>query len=285
MFGKLYVEFDVKWVFITALALFEVGSLVAGCAPNSIALIIGRAIQGIGCAGVLTGALTIIAASLPLHRRPVFTGLIGSINGISQIIAPTLGGVLTNRATWRWCFWINLPLGAMTGLVVILVVKLPPKPKAAEPRSLVQLFNKLDFSGTVTLMPGIISLLLALEWGGVTYSWSNWRVILCLVFFGVLFPVWLFIQYRKGEAATLPMRILKQRSVASGVLFSFCQGASLFVVVYYVPIWFQAVKGVSAEKSGVNFLATTAAMTLTAMMGGGLVRRAHDFSLVCEQRC
>lgn len=92
MFGKLYADFKVKWVFTAALALFEIGSLVAGCAPNSVALIIGRAIQGVGCAGVLTGAFTIIALVLPLHKRPMYTGLIGSVSGISQIIAPTLGG-------------------------------------------------------------------------------------------------------------------------------------------------------------------------------------------------
>ena len=92
MFGKLYAEFEVKWVFVAALALFEIGSVVAGCAPNSLALIIGRAIQGVGCAGVMTGALTIIAISLPLHKRPMYTGIVGSISSISQIIAPTLGG-------------------------------------------------------------------------------------------------------------------------------------------------------------------------------------------------
>ncbi|KAL6865538.1 hypothetical protein ACO1O0_001632 [Amphichorda felina] len=274
MFGKLYADFKVKWVFTAALALFEIGSLVAGCAPNSVALIIGRAIQGVGCAGVLTGAFTIIALVLPLHKRPVYTGLIGSVSGISQIIAPTLGGVFTDRATWRWCFWINLPLGAVTVVVVIFFVKLPPKPKSDTPRSYAQLLRKLDLPGTLTLMPSIVCLLLALQWGGLKYPWGNWRVILCLVIFAVLIVVWFYIQYRRGDEATLPLRILKQRSVASGVAFALCSSGTLFVIVYYVPIWFQSVQSASAEKSGINFLASTAAMSVTAVLSGVLTSKS-----------
>lgn len=92
MFGKLYVEFKTTWIFLVALGLFELGSLVCAVAPSSIALIIGRSISGIGCAGLLSGALIILANSVPLHKRPIYTGLIGAISGIAQVIAPTLGG-------------------------------------------------------------------------------------------------------------------------------------------------------------------------------------------------
>ncbi|KAI4595162.1 hypothetical protein KJ359_007137 [Pestalotiopsis sp. 9143b] len=265
MFGKLYVEFKVKWVFLVALGLFEIGSLVCGCAPNSVALIIGRAIQGIGCAGVLTGALTIIAQSVPLHIRPMYTGVVGATSGIAQIIAPTLGGVLTDRATWRWCFWINLPLGAVTAFVVLFFVKLPSQDRKRSPGDILK---KLDLEGTAILMPCIICLLLALEWGGLTYAWSNWRIILCLVLFGVLILVWLFIQYVKGDRGTLPLRIVRQRSVAASMVYMLGSSGALFVITYYVPIWFQSVKGVSAEKSGVNFLAASAAMTVSAVLSG-----------------
>ncbi|KAI0149057.1 major facilitator superfamily domain-containing protein [Pestalotiopsis sp. NC0098] len=265
MFGKLYVEFKVKWVFLIALGLFEIGSLVCGCAPNSVALIIGRAIQGIGCAGILTGALTIIAQSVPLHIRPMYTGVVGATSGIAQIIAPTLGGVLTDRATWRWCFWINLPLGAVTAFVVLFFVKLPSQDRNRSPGDILK---KLDLEGTAILMPCIICLLLALEWGGLTYAWSNWRIILCLVLFGVLLLVWLYIQYAKGDRGTLPLRIVRQRSVAAGMIYMLGSSGALFIITYYVPIWFQSVKGVSAEKSGINFLAASAAMTVSAVLSG-----------------
>ena len=273
-FGKLYAEFTAKWVFIAALAIFEIGSIVAAAAPSSVALIVGRAIQGVGCAGAMTGGMTILALALPVHKRPAFGGILAGVSGISQIVAPALGGVLTQRATWRWCFWINLPLGGITVLVVLFLVKLPPKPKStalADPAGFVR---KLDPVGTALLIPALVSLLLSLQWGGFAYAWANWRVILCFVLFGVLILVWFYLQHREGDAATLPLRIARQRSIAAGMLFLLCATGSLFVVVYYVPIWFQSVRRLSAEDSGVNFLAAMAAMTVSVISGGVLATKS-----------
>ncbi|KAI8957488.1 major facilitator superfamily domain-containing protein [Daldinia sp. FL1419] len=274
MFGKLYVEYQISWVFLAALGLFETGSLVSGCAPNSLALIIGRAIQGIGCAGVLSGALTILALSVPLHKRPMYTALISGASSIAQIIAPTLGGVFTDRATWRWCFWINLPLGAVSAVVVIFLVKLPSQQNVARSKGVRQVVEKFDLLGTVIFMPSIICLLLALEWGGLTYAWSNWRIILCLSLFGVSFIAWLYVQHVKGDRGTLPLRILKQRSVSGGLFYTFGRFASLYLVIYYTPIWFQAVKDTTAEQSGINFLASSGPMALTAVFSGILTTKS-----------
>jgi MFS family permease len=110
LFGKLYGQFSVKWVFLTALALFELGSLICGVAPNSIALIVGRAIAGLGSAGIFSGAQIIVAYTVPLlEQRALYTGLIGGTYGIASILGPFLGGAFTSHATWRWCFYINLP--------------------------------------------------------------------------------------------------------------------------------------------------------------------------------
>ncbi|KAI8683363.1 MFS domain-containing protein [Fusarium keratoplasticum] len=267
MFGKLYVEFKTTWIFLLALALFELGSLVCAVAPSSIALIIGRSIAGIGCAGLLSGALIILANSVPLHKRPIYTGLIGAVSGIAQIIAPTLGGVFTDHATWRWCFWINLPLGAVTAAVVVFV-KFPIKTQRRHITGVRVFVHAIDLLGTVVFMPCIICLLLALQWGGTTYAWSNWRIIMCLCFFAVLGFTWGCIQYRRGDDGTLPSRLLKQRSVVSGMLFTLGISGSLFIVTYYVPIWFQSVKNTTAEQSGVNFLTATGGMSLAAVLGG-----------------
>lgn len=271
MYGKLYVEFHITWVFMAALGMFELGSIICGAAPNSIALIIGRAIAGIGCAGILSGTFIIIAQALPLHKRPIYTGIIGGMSGIAQVIAPALGGAFTDHIGWRWCFWINLPLGAVTAIVVFFFVQLPRKPKTAKSQGIGALVASLDLWGTAAFIPWMICLLLALEWGGTTYAWSNWRMILCLTLFVVLFLTWLFIQYSRGDAATLPLRIARQRSVASGMIFSLGIGGSLFLVVYYVSIWFQAVKNDSAQKSGINFFTSSASMSVASVISGSLV--------------
>lgn len=122
LFGKFYSQFNVKWTFLTALALFELGSLICGAAPNSVALIVGRAIAGLGSAGIFSGAQIIVAYTVPLEKRGMYTGLIGGTYGIASILGPLLGGAFTDHATWRWCFYINLPSECISTFVVLRIV-------------------------------------------------------------------------------------------------------------------------------------------------------------------
>ncbi|RYP45712.1 hypothetical protein DL768_007983 [Monosporascus sp. mg162] len=268
LFGKLFVEFATKWVFLAALVIFEVGSVVCATAPNSVALIIGRAVSGIGCAGLIAGCLIIIAETVPLHKRPKYTGVIGGSIGIAQVLAPTLGGVFTDQLTWRWCFWINLPLGGVTLITILFFLPVVPYSGSSKAFSLKVLLTRLDVLGTAIIMPAIVALLLALQYGGTKYNWNNWRVILCLVIFSVLTLIWLYHQICLGEKATVPLRIMKQRSVAAGVLFTLTGFSNFFIMTYWVPIWFQSVKGNSAQQSGINYLTATAAMSSTTILTG-----------------
>lgn len=122
LFGKFYSQFNVKWTFLSALALFEIGSLICGAAPNSVALIVGRAIAGLGSAGIFSGAQIIVAYTVPLEKRGMYTGLIGGTYGIASILGPLLGGAFTDHATWRWCFYINLPSELLQSFVAPRIV-------------------------------------------------------------------------------------------------------------------------------------------------------------------
>jgi len=272
LFGRFYTFFSIKLIYLGAIVIFEIGSLICGVANNSITLIIGRAIAGVGSAAMFSGALIILAYSVPLEKRPVYSGMIGSMYGIASVSGPLLGGAFTDKVTWRWCFYINLPIGAITIAVIAAFFPDPTRENTTGLNdTLRQRIMRFDPIGTAVFMPGIICLLLALQWGGTTYPWGNWRIILLLVLFAVLIAVFLYVQHRQQDLATVPPRIFFKRSVWASSLFSFCLGAAFLGSVYYLPIWFQAVKGASAVGSGIMNLPMLIACVLCSVVAGGAV--------------
>lgn len=266
-FGKLYTFFKIKTVFLVSIFIFEIGSAVCGAAPSSVALIVGRAIAGVGSAGIFSGALVIIAYSVPLVKRPIFTGIIGAMYGIASIAGPLLGGVFTDKLSWRWCFYINLPIGACTFVAIVLYFHSPPR-KAERSVTWKQRFDQLDIPGTAVFIVDIVCCLLALQWGGSVYPWSNWRIILCLTLFAALTILFIWIQWVKKENATIPFHIIKNKSVAAACWFAFCLGGAFFVLIYWVPIWFQAIKGATAFKSGIMSIPMVLALVFANIVSG-----------------
>lgn len=274
-FGRLYHRFSVKWVFLSCLFIFELGSLVCGVAPNSTALIIGRAVAGVGAAGIFSGALIIIAFSTPLDKRAMYTALVSAVFGIASVIGPLLGGVFTDHVTWRWCFYINLPFGGVTAAALVVFLHLPRRPRGPSDEvseTLRQRIMHFDPIGTAIFLPCVVCVLLALQWGGTTYAWSDGRIVALFVLFGLLLISFVGVQFWMGEDATVPVRIAGQRSIASSAFFSMCVGASFFTMVYYLPIWFQAIRGASATSSGIDTLPMMISTTVGNIIGGAFVQ-------------
>ncbi|KAH6847202.1 major facilitator superfamily domain-containing protein [Chaetomium sp. MPI-CAGE-AT-0009] len=271
LFGRFYTLFSIKYVFLIAIFLFEVGSLICGVAQNSVTLIVGRAVSGVGAAGIFSGAITILAYSVPLSKRPIYTGAIGSMYGVANISGPLMGGAFTDHVTWRWCFFINLPVGAVTMVVIWWFFPDPKREVIQNGDTLWQRIMRFDPFGTLVFMPGIVSLLLALQWGGTTYAWNSWRVILLFCFFGVLIIAFVYFQFRQGDLATVPPRILAKRSVWSAGFFIMTLGGAFLGSIYYLPIWFQAVKDASAVDSGIMNLPMLVAVVLLSVAAGAAV--------------
>ncbi|KAJ4422985.1 hypothetical protein N0V82_002379 [Gnomoniopsis sp. IMI 355080] len=277
-FGKLYSLLNVKWVFLTALLIFEVGSLVCAVAPSSMALIIGRAIAGLGSAGIFSGAMIVVANIVSVEKRPVLFGAVGAVYGVASVVGPLMGGAFTDNThlTWRWCFYINLPLGAVTAILVTVLLHIQHiKPVLGSPA---QFIKRLDPIGTIIFVPSIVCLLLALQWGGLTYAWSSGRIIACLVVFALTFIGFWVLQFFLGQNATVPKHIITNRSIAAASFFGLCIGGSFFIFIFYVPIWFQAIKGTSAMTSGVYCLPLVLAEIVAIAVSGGLVTNFGQYA-------
>ncbi|KAL3486545.1 major facilitator superfamily domain-containing protein [Aspergillus germanicus] len=269
--GKFYTYFKSKVVFLSFFLLFEVGSLISGVANSSKMLIIGRAISGMGTSGMVNGALTIIAGSVPMHKRPALIGIMMGLAQLGLVLGPLIGGVLTDKASWRWCFYINLPIGGLVALLLVFTRVPEQRKKGRAVDVLPTFFKSFDLIGFVLFAPAAIMILLALEYGGNDYPWSDSRVIGLFVGGGATAIVFLAWEYRAGKDAMIPFHLITQR-VAYYSYLNMCVLFGLtMVIAYYIPIYFQAVKGDSALTSGVNMLPNILAQLVTAVASGVLI--------------
>ncbi|KAJ5666648.1 hypothetical protein N7462_011057 [Penicillium macrosclerotiorum] len=266
--GRIYTFYSTKILFVVAVVVFEVGSILCGAAPSSEVFIIGRAIAGVGSAGIFNGSTIIISQVVPLHKRPLFVGLIGSTFGVSSIIGPLLGGAFTDNATWRWCFYINLPIGGLTLVIVAFFLQAPRRSTTA---SLKRQLIRLDPIGTVLVFSSIILFLLALQWGGTTYAWDSGRIISLLILAGVMFLAFAAVQIWRKEDATIPPRIIKNRSILLGAIFTSCISGAMISILYTLPLWFQGVKNRNAVQSGIDNIPMVLSLVIASILSGAAV--------------
>ncbi|RAH50914.1 MFS general substrate transporter [Aspergillus brunneoviolaceus CBS 621.78] len=238
--GKLFASFPMKGMFLGCLAVFELGSLLP-------MLIVGRAIAGAGAAGCFTGAFCIVAAALPLAKRPFY------------------------HATWRWCFWINLPIGAITIVALVFSFKPPPRDSSTTSPILHRL-KSLDLIGALLFAPSIIMILLALQWGGTSYAWKSATIIGLFIGgagLGLVFACW---QVYKGDGAMTPPRLMTERTMLFCCLGEFCAMGAVYISIYYLPEWFQVIKGASPTKSGLMYLPLALSDVLSATLTGASLK-------------
>jgi MFS family permease len=278
--GKIYTRINTKWTFISFFGLFEFGSLLCGVAQSSTMLIIGRAVAGMGGSGLMNGGIQIIYLSVPGDRRPALTGILMSISQLGLVGGPLVGGVLTEYASWRWCFYINLPIGAVATLCMVFV-QVPDRKKAQAPGSggsdakskIKSLIHDLDLKGFVLFAGFAVMVALALQWGGIKYSWTSGTIIGLFVGGGLSLAVFAAQEYRIGDRAMIPWSVVKQTVVWSSSATMFFYFGSQMLGNYYLPIYFQTVRNASPAMSGVYLLPTIFGTMLMSLLSGVLVSR------------
>jgi MFS family permease len=199
-FGQLYKLFSIKIIYLACLVVFEAGSILCAVAPSSAALILGRIVAGIGGGGVYIGSVVLVGSAIPGRRRPMYISMVTSLDGAASVAGPLLGGVFTDsRLSWRFCFWINLPIGFIAFIVLLCSLPDPPRLAPGKIVSTLRRLAQVDWLSLVLLLSGFSLLLLALEWAGPVYAWSDPRVYGCIAGGSVALVLYFGYQYYQGE--------------------------------------------------------------------------------------
>lgn len=275
----MYTVCNTKWTYVSSFFVFELGSLVCALAPSSTALIVGRAIAGAGAGGVLSGSYVITAQTVPMRIRPIYTAAVAIMFSLGAIVAPLIGAALTQHVSWRWCFWINVPVGfpVLFGMAIFFR---PPNNAARSARVIGtwEKLQRLDLVGALLLLGAATMLLMGLQYAAEGQVWSSSLVSGLLAGAGVGLLLLLLWQWKKEEGALLSPRVLKQRTVLASVVANVAMYAALVAYIYFLVIYFQAIKGRSIISSAVDLLPLIICSSVFSIVAGILVTKTLYFT-------
>lgn len=266
--GKLGDLFGRKSVFGVAIVFFLVGSVLCGMASSMTMLVASRALQGIGGGAIMVTAMALIGEVIPLRDRGRYQGALGAVFGVTTVIGPLLGGYFTDHLSWRWAFWINVPIA-----IVVFAVAMATIPALGE-----RIRPVIDYAGILLIGVGASGLTLATSWGGSTYAWSSPIIIGLFVASVVALAVFVRVEMLTAEPI-LPIRLFASPVFTVCCVLGFIVGFAMLGALTFLPTFMQFVDGVSATESGLRTLPMVGGLLLTSMGSGVLVSRTGRYKI------
>jgi len=266
--GKFGDMFGRKAIFQISAAVFVGGSALAGFSEDMIFLIVSRAVQGLGAGGLMVTAMALIADVIPLRERGKYQGAMGAVFGVTTVLGPTLGGLFTDHLSWRWCFYVNVPIAVV--MIAMAAATIPRVRSAVKP--------VIDYLGLIFVAVGTTLLILALEWGGDEYAWDSATIL--GMFAGAAVAIVLFVAIeRRAAEPILPMRLFANPVFTVSSILSFIVGFAMLGAMTYLPTYLQYVDGTSATVSGYRTLPMVAGMMFTSILSGTVVSKTGRYKM------
>jgi EmrB/QacA subfamily drug resistance transporter len=266
LWGKLGDQYGRKGFFQASIVLFLAGSILSGLSGSMVMLIACRAIQGLGAGGLMVGAQAIVGDVVPPRERGRYQGLFGAVFGVASIVGPVLGGVLVTDLSWRWIFYVNVPVGAVALLVIASRV----------PGHLRRLHHDIDYVGIVLLSVGVASLVLLTSLGGTTYAWSSAPIVVMGVVGVALLAAFAIVE-RRAKEPVLPLHLFANRAFSITSLVGFIVGFAMFGAITFLPLFYQVVFGASPTSSGLRLLPVIVGMLVLSILSGALITRTGKY--------
>jgi EmrB/QacA subfamily drug resistance transporter len=243
LYGKLSDIYGRKIFFQAAIAIFIAGSICCGFSSNMLQLVLSRGIQGLGAGGIMAMAMAIIGDILPPRERGRYQGYTGTVFALASVAGPLVGGFFAQDLTWRWVFYINVPIGIAALIVTSIVLRLPVNKKQ----------HSIDFLGAALIVGGVTCLLLVASFGGIEFAWLS-RYSFALAIVGVVLLAAFIVQELRAAEPLLPLPLFRERALGIGCAILFIVGMSMFAAIAFLPIYLQIVEGVSPTMSGLRMI-------------------------------
>jgi EmrB/QacA subfamily drug resistance transporter len=262
LYGKLGDLYGRKKVLQTAIVIFLIGSALCGISQNMGELIAFRALQGLGGGGLMVTTIAVVGDIIPPRERGRYQGFFGGVFGVSTVIGPLLGGFFVDNLTWRWIFYVNVPIGLLAFVVIGAVFRAPPPSAQA----------RIDYLGAAVLAGALSAIVLFTSLGGTTYAWGSTQIVVLIVIGVVLTVAFPFVERRAAEPI-LPLELFRNRAFVVTSAVGFIVGLALFGSVTYLPLYLQVVRGASATESGLLLTPLMAGVLVTSILSGNLITR------------